>query len=173
MIESPKLAELKKELNFLQAPELKELCLRLAKHKTENKELLNFLLFYADKKETYVEDVKTLIVNEFDNLHPSVYLATKQIRKLLRLCNKHIKFIATKHLEVEIALAFCNEFITHPIVGINQKATLAILIGQLKRLMRVIPKLEDDLQFDYQRQFDDLLNLLKSKKTHFSERDLQ
>ncbi len=173
MIESPKLAELKKELNFLQAPELKELCLRLAKHKTENKELLHFLLFYADKKDEYVEDVKTLIVNEFDNLHPSVYLATKQIRKLLRLANKHIKFIATKHLEAEIVLAFCREFITHPIITINQKATIAILISQLKRLMRVIPKLEDDFQFDYQKQFDDLIVLIKSRRAHFSEIDLQ
>ncbi len=173
MISSPKLAELKKELNYLQAAELKELCLRLAKHKTENKELLNFLLFYADKKEDYVEDVKGLIIAEFDNLHPSVHLATKQIRKLLRLTNKHIKFIATKHLEAEIALAFCKEFITHPIITINQKATIAILISQLKRLIRVIPKLEDDLQFDYQKQFDDLLDLLKCRRKDFSERDLQ
>lgn len=173
MIESPKLAELKKELNFLQAPELKELCLRLAKHKTENKELLNFLLFYADKKEEYVEDIKALIIAEFDNLHPSVYHATKQIRKLLRLTNKHIKFIATKHLEAEIALTFCKEFITNPIISINQKATVAVLISQLKRLMRVIPKLEDDLQFDFQQQFDALLVLLKSRRRDFDERDLQ
>jgi hypothetical protein len=171
MIESPKLAELKKELNFLQAPELKELCLRLAKHKTENKELLHFLLFYANKKEDYVEDVKALIVNEFDHLHPSVYSATKQIRKLLRLVNKHIKFIATKHLEAEIVLAFCKEFIEHPIITINQKATIGILISQLKRLIRVIPKLEDDFQFDYQSQFDDLIALLKRRRT-FHERDL-
>lgn len=173
MIESPKLADLKKELNFLQEPELKALCLRLAKHKTENKELLNFLLFYADKKEVYADDVKSLIINEFNNLNPSIYLATKQIRKLLRLTNKHIKFIATKHLEAEIALTFCNAFISHPIVTINQKATLAILITQLKRLLRIIPKLEEDLQFDYQQQFDDLMVLVKTRRAHFSERDLQ
>ncbi|WP_154647981.1 hypothetical protein [Pedobacter arcticus] len=173
MINSPKLAELKKELNHLQAAELKELCLRLAKHKTENKELLNFLLFYPDKKEAYMEEVKTLIINEFNNLHPSIYLATKQIRKLLRLTNKHIKFIATKHLEAELALAFCKEFITHPIITINQKATIAILISQLKRLNRVIPKLEDDFQFDYQKEFDGLIELLKQKRKDFSERDLQ
>ncbi len=173
MIESPKLAELKKELNFLSAPELKEACLRLAKHKTENKELLHFLLFYSDKKEEYVERIKTLIINEFDSLHPGVYMATKQIRKLLRVINKHIKFLATKHLEAEIALAFCKEFISHPIITINQKATVQILISQLKRLLRVIPKLEDDLQFDYQTQFDDLLISLKSRRPYFSESELR
>lgn len=172
MIESPKLAELKKELNFLQAPELKEICLRLAKHKTENKELLHFLLFYADRKEEYVEDVKALIVAEFGNLHPSVYAATKQIRKLLRLTNKHIKFIATKYLEAEIVLAFCHEFIAHPIVTVHQKATFAVLIGQLKRLNRVIPKLEEDLQFDYQKQFDELMTSLKQRRPYFSEKEL-
>jgi len=173
MIESPKLAELKKELNFLNAPELKEICLRLAKYKTENKELLHFLLFYGDKKDEYVESVKAIIIHEFDNLHPSIYTATKQIRKLLRLSNKHIKFLATKHLEVEIALAFCEEFISHPIITINQKATTGILITQLKRLLRIIPKLENDLQFDYQSQFDDLLILLKNKRPSFSDGELR
>jgi hypothetical protein len=76
---SPKLAELKKELNYLELPEVKELCLRLAKYKTENKELLRYLLFYHDKKEVYVNEIKQLIINEFDDLHPSIYYETHKI----------------------------------------------------------------------------------------------
>ncbi|MBC7652943.1 MAG: hypothetical protein H7098_00550, partial [Oligoflexus sp.] len=57
---SPKLAELKKELNYLELPQVKELCLRLAKYKTENKELLHYLLFYQDKKEDYVNEIKEM-----------------------------------------------------------------------------------------------------------------
>ncbi len=173
MLESPKLAELKKELNFLSAPELKEICLRLAKYKTENKELLQYLLFFSDNKEEYVDHVKAIIVNEFDDLHPSIYSATKQIRKLLRTCNKHIKFLATKHLEVEIVIAFCKEFIKHPIVNANQRATFMVLVSQLKRLIRLIPKLENDLKFDYQTQFDDLLVLLKHTKPYYHESELR
>lgn len=173
MIESPKLAELKKELNFLSAPELKEVCLRLAKYKTENKELMHFLLFYTDKKDEYVESVKTIIADEFDSLYPGVYMATKQIRKLLRLCNKHIKFIATKHLEVEIVIAFCKEFIKHPIISANQRATFMVLVSQLKRLIRLIPKLEDDLKFDYQTQFDELMLLLKQTKAYYHDSEIR
>ncbi len=172
-MESPKLATLKKELNFLEAPELKELCLRLAKHKTENKELLHFLLFYGDKKDLYVEDVKNILTSGFDDLHPSVYTATKQIRKVLRLANKHIKFIATKHLEAEIVSSFCEDFIKHTIATTHQKATIGILFNQLKRLQRIIAKLDDDLQFDYQGKFDELIKLLKQKRPYFSEKELQ
>lgn len=170
---SPKLADLKKELNYLTADELKELCLKLAKYKTDNKELLNFMLFYTDKKDTYVEEVKNLIVTEFDNLHPSIYYATKQLRKLIRTLNKHIKYINTKELELEIAFYFSITFINHPIVAINQKATIGLLYTQLKRVIRVIPKLDEDLQFDCQKQLDELFILLKKNRPSFSKKELE
>ncbi|MFC5283386.1 hypothetical protein [Pedobacter alpinus] len=170
---SPKLADLKKELNYLTAEELKELCLRLAKYKTDNKELLNFMLFYSDKKDIYIDEVKSIIDNEFDNLHPSVYYATKQLRKLIRTINKHIKYINTKNLEVEIAMFFSVAFIAHPIVEIHQKATIGLLYTQLKRILRAIPKLDEDLQFDYQKQLDDLMTLLKKNRPSFSKKELE
>ncbi|MBD3749154.1 MAG: hypothetical protein IE931_06650 [Sphingobacteriales bacterium] len=166
-MESPKLAELKKELNFQESHELKELCLRLAKYKTENKELLHYLLFYQDKKEAYVMQVKELIMNEFDDLHPSIYYVGKQLRKLTRIMNKHIKYISEKHLEVEIALAFCESFIQHPIVKSNYRAIDLILFRQLKRINKLLPKLQEDLQFDYQQDFDAVLKELKLKRPSF------
>lgn len=165
MIEGPKLAELKKELNFLQPAELKEACLRLAKHKTENKELLHYLLFYGDKTDEYAEKVKELLAEGFEELHPSIYKANKQLRKLLRTANKHIKFMASKHLEVEIALHFAQLFLAHPISRNNQKTTQSVLASQLKRIWRLVPKLEEDLSFDYQQQFEQLLAQIKKQKT--------
>ncbi len=50
--------ELKQELEHLSAAELKELCLRLAKFKKENKELLTYLLFEAHDTEAYSRSVK-------------------------------------------------------------------------------------------------------------------
>jgi len=172
-MDSPKLAEIKKELNFHESHELKELCLRLAKYKTENKELLNYLLFYQDKKDDYVAQIKQLITNEFDDLHPSVYYVGKQMRKLTRIMNKHIKYIGEKPLETEIAITFCRNFIQHPIVKSNYKAIDLLLFRQLKRIKRLIPKLQEDFQFDYQQEFDELLIELKKKKPRFDSREIE
>nr|MBC7613740.1 hypothetical protein [Pseudopedobacter sp.] len=172
-MDSPKLAELKKELNFHDAHQLKDLCLRIAKYKTENKELLHYLLFYHDKKNDYVEQVKELIINEFDDLHPSVYYVGKQLRKLTRVMNKHIKYIGEKPLEIEISITFCKCYIQHPIVKLNYKALELILFRQLKRINKLLPKLQEDFQFDYQQEFDELLSRLKKDKPSFNLRDIE
>ncbi|MEO5910796.1 MAG: hypothetical protein ABIP95_07900 [Pelobium sp.] len=170
---SPKLAELKKELNFIEGKELRELCLRLAKHKTENKELLHYLLFYSHQKDIYIHEIKTLISNDLDDLHPSIYYVTKQLRKLLRVMNKHIKFISEKDKEADIVLHFCEEFIKHPIVSTHHKALILLLFRQLKRAHKIIIKLNEDLAFDYQRQFDELIEQLKLKRKSFSLREIE
>lgn len=167
-MDSPKLAELKKELNFHEAHELKDLCLRIAKYKTENKELLHYLLFYQDKKDEYIALIKDLIKEEFDDLHPSIYYVSKQLRKLIRILNKHIRYMADKPAEVEVALSFSSAFISHPIVKSNYKALDLLLFRQLKRVKKIIPKLQEDLAFDYQQQFDEVISDLKKKKPSFS-----
>lgn len=170
---NPKLADLKKELNYHEVTELKELCLRLAKYKTENKELLNYLLFYQDRKDDYVLEVKTLLVTDFENLYPSIYYVTKQLRKLTRIMNKHIKYIGEKDKEAEIALSFCELFIDTDLVKSSHKALIALLFRQLKRVNKLIPKLQEDLQFDFQQQFDLLITQLKKKRSSFHLREIE
>lgn len=170
---NPKLADLKKELNYHEGTELKELCLRLAKYKTENKELLNYLLFYQDRKDDYVLEVKTLLATDFENLYPSIYYVTKQLRKLTRIMNKHIKYIGEKDKEAEIALSFCELFIDTDLVKSSHKALIALLFRQLKRVNKLIPKLQEDLQFDFQQQFDLLITQLKKKRSSFHLREIE
>ena len=164
---SPKLSELKKELVFKDPLTLQTLCLRLAKYKTENKELLHYLLFYEDRKEDYVLEVKNLMDTEFDDLHPSIYYVTKQLRKLTRVMNKHIKYIADKNMETELALYFSKLFIEHSIVNSSHKALIGLLFRQLKRVDKLIAKLEEDLAFDNQQQFEELLIKLKKNRPSF------
>jgi hypothetical protein len=172
IMNSPKLNDLKKELQHLDVNQLKDVCLRLAKYKVENKELLNYLLFFENSKEDYIENIKKLIVNEFDDLHPSVYYVKKQLSKLIRIINKHIKFIGEKDKEIDIVLSFCDEFIKHPVVKAGYKALSMILYRQLKRANKLIPKMNDDLAFDYQNMFDDLIVNLKKKDKQFSDWDI-
>ena len=50
--------ELKERTGSQEPAELLSFCLRLAKFKKENKELLTFLLFEADDITAYIENVK-------------------------------------------------------------------------------------------------------------------
>ena len=50
--------EIKQQLKETKPTELIELCLRLARFKKENKELLTYLLFEADDLQTYIANVK-------------------------------------------------------------------------------------------------------------------
>jgi hypothetical protein len=169
---SPKLSELKKELGFKDPLALQNLCLRLTKYKTENKELLHYLLFYEDRKEDYVSEVKNLMAAEFNDLHHSIYYVTKQLRKLTRIMNKHIKYISDKNVETELALYFSELFIDHSIVNSSHRALIGLLYRQLKRSDKLIGKLEEDLAFDYQQQLDTLLFKLKKNRPSFQSYEI-
>src|SRR6478736_2918206 len=92
--------ELKQELQSVAPGRLLELCLRLAKFKKENKELLTYLLFESHDEEAYIQSVKAMIDEGFDELgHTSVYLTKKSLRKILRLTNKYIRYTGSKQAE--------------------------------------------------------------------------
>ena len=57
--------ELKQELQASSSKQLIELCLRLAKFKKENKELLTYLLFEANDEAAYIQSIK----NEIGRAH--------------------------------------------------------------------------------------------------------
>ena len=63
--------ELKKELETRNQAQLLSFCLRLAKFKKENKELLTFLLFEAGDIAAYVENVKQETNGLFSEINPS------------------------------------------------------------------------------------------------------
>lgn len=152
--------ELKKEMLSLPHAELVEICLRLAKFKKENKELLSYLLFDASYPETYLDQVKAYIDAEFDAMGaPNAWAAKKTIRKILRVTNKHIKFTQSKTAEIELLLHFCRklrragDLIRHSVQLGNLYAQ------QLKKVGKAIEGQHEDLQYDYLRQLDQLLKV--------------
>ncbi len=71
--------EIKNALKALDAKAVTELCLRLARYKKENKELLTFLLFEADDLPAYIKGVNEEIDEGFGGLNTtSVYFAKKR-----------------------------------------------------------------------------------------------
>ncbi len=144
--------EIKQELITLPASALAELCLRLAKFKKDNKELLTYLLFEASDQAAYVENVKKEIDLGFEELpKPNLYLTKKSLRKILRTTAKEIRYMGSPQAEVELLTYFCSK-IKGSDIPIHKNAVLNNLYQQqLKKIRGVIATLHEDLQYDYLR----------------------
>lgn len=145
--------EIKQELNVVPPAKLLDLCLRLAKFKKENKELLNYLLFEAHDENAYIEKIKDEITVHFSEINQSnLHFVKKALRKILRITVKYIRHTGSKQAEVELLLYFCSILITSSI-PINKSTALTNLYqSQLKKVAKVIATLHEDLQYDYLKQ---------------------
>jgi hypothetical protein len=153
-----KLTGIKKELSGLSVQQLTDICLRLAKYKKDNKELLNYLLFDADNPLAYADQVKVFLEDEFKTLPRHYYQSSKTLRKILRLMNRHAKYTASKQVELEMLIWFCRSFIKYADTKTSHKPLQALFIRQLDKIKTVLPKLHEDLQYDYTREFETLLD---------------
>lgn len=141
----------------LSVQQLTETCLRLAKYKKDNKELLHYLLFDAADPLHYAEQVKAFLEDEFRALPRPYYQSSKTLRKILRLMNRHAKYTASRQVELEMLLWFCINFLKYADTSSSHKPLQALFIRQLDKIKGLLPKLHEDLQFDYTREFDALM----------------
>ena len=85
--------QIKDELKHRSQSELMELSLKLARFKKENKELLTYLLFEAHDEESYIQSVKGLVDDLFDQINTkSFFYIRKSVRKILSLTKKYIRY---------------------------------------------------------------------------------
>ncbi len=144
------IAEIKTELKLKTATELADLCLRLARHKKENKELLHYLLFEKDDLETYIENVKEEMDNSFSEVSTTnAYFAKKSLRKILRTANKHIKYTGSKEAEATLLIHFCAGFKNLKLASNKNTALTNIFNSQIKKIESAIASMHEDLQHDY------------------------
>lgn len=142
--------EIKHELAELPHSELLSICLRLAKYKKENKELLNYLLFEAQDEQAFINVVKTEINDEFDGINQSnLYYAKKSIRKILRITNKYIRYTASKETEIILLQHFCVVLKDAGIAIKKSTALINLYQAQIKKIKAAIATLHEDLQYDY------------------------
>lgn len=153
------ISELKQELTALPPKQVLELCLKLAKFKKENKELLNYLLFEAHNEQGYVETIKLEMDEQFEELpKANWYQAKKGLRKILRGVAKYSKHTGTKESEVEMLLHFCNNLKFSGIRFRSYKALSSLYDQQIKKLNTLVEQVHDDLRFDYKKQIEQLLS---------------
>jgi len=151
--------EIKTELEQGNTKELISLCLKLAKFKKENKELIAFVLFERGNIAAYIEKINAETKGYFGDINSSnTYYIKKSIRKILRHINKHIRFISTKQAEAEIRICFCNCMIDAAMPFHKSKQLLKIYDGQLSKIAGVLSNLHPDLQYDLKKQIKVRIN---------------
>ncbi|MEO9100659.1 MAG: hypothetical protein ABI267_10080 [Ginsengibacter sp.] len=147
------ISEIKKELERQEVTELLEVCLRLAKFKKENKELLSFLLFESDDVSYYIQKVKNEVEEQFLQINKSnIYFVKKSVRKILRNVNKQIRFSGSKQLEAELLIHFCNCIVTSSIQVNNSRQLQNLYENQIKKIQDALSLLHPDLQYDLRKQ---------------------
>ena len=154
---TPSIHEIKQELVTLKAAEVTALCLRLARFKKENKELLSYLLFEAQDEQHYIKNIKQEIKELFAEINLShLYFAKKTLRKILRVINKHSRYSGSKQTDLELRIFFCQQLKASGI-PFQQNAVLGnIFNGQLKKINAALATLHEDLQHDYQKEISAL-----------------
>ena len=151
------LSELKAELTSLKPPEVMALCMRLAKYKKENKELLTYLLFEANNEQGYVDGIKAEIDLGFEGMNRNnLYFVKKSLRKTLRIANKYIKYSGSKQTEVEILIYFCSK-LKNSGISIKTSIILSNLYQrQIQRIKKALSTLHEDMQYDYKEDLESL-----------------
>ena len=163
------LQDIKKELQHLSGLQIAELCLRLARHKKENKELLAYLLFEADNEAAFIEKIKAEIGFMFSQLPIRSYDAAKYLRKILRLIGKYTKFMTSKEAEIDLLLNFCTNYIQYADRRTSYKPLRLILIRQIEKIRTAIGKLHEDLQFDFINDYNLVLDDAEKKLSWFDK----
>jgi hypothetical protein len=142
--------EIKEELKSLPPSRLAELCLRLAKFKKDNKELLTYLLFESADETAYIDSVKKEIDEEFSGLpKPNLYLTKKSLRKILRTTSRQIRYTASAPAEAELLTYFCRKIRDSRIPIEDSPVLLNLYRQQLKKIRGIISTMHEDLQYDF------------------------
>ena len=149
--------ELKSELGNTPPEQLVELCVRLAKFKKENKELLTYLLFEAFDENAYIENIKKEVIAQFEEINmSSLYFAKKSLRKILRTLNKFIRYTGNTETEVKLLLFFCRT-LKDSGIPIKRNAVINNMYqGQLKKIAKAISTMHEDLQYEYVKELEEL-----------------
>lgn len=147
------ISTLKKELSTLPAGDVVDICMKLAKFRKENKELLSYLLFDANNELEYIRSIKDEIDLNFSEINKSqLYFAKKSIRKILKTTTKYIRYSSHKQTEVELLIHFCSNLKKSGIPFQSNNALSNLYKNQVRKVQAAISTLHEDLQHDYKEE---------------------
>ncbi len=142
--------EIKIELENLPPSRLLEVALKLARFKKENKELITYLLFEAHDEPGYIAGVKETLHLLFTEVNvKNLYITKKNLRKIIRIGNRYIKYSSDLVTEVEVLIYIAEEIRQLDIDLTRSTALHNIYLSLEKKINRNISLLHEDLQYDY------------------------
>ncbi len=149
--------EIKSALSEQSPTQLIDLCLRLARFKKENKDLLTYLLFEEQDEDAYIQSAKKVIDEGFQTLNiQSVYIAKKNLRKIIRITNKFIKYSGIDTTEITLLIYVCRCIQESGLKLNNSVALKNIYLSLLKKISTKISGMHEDLQYDYNKEIKQL-----------------
>ena len=151
------ISELQKELCTLKPKQVFEIALKIAKHKKENKELLAYLLFFANNENAYVENLKIEIDTLFSEINrKSAYTTKKGLQKVVRIMNRYINYSEIQQTELELRIYFCKKVNTQRISLDISPIISNLYYREIEKIKAVYSKLHEDLQYDYKNELEKL-----------------
>ena len=149
--------EINQELTYRTPKELRDLCLRLARFKKENKELLTYLLFESSDEQSYIESVKREIDDQFAHINrKSYYLMKKSVRKILSTTRKYIRYSLKKQTEVDLLIYFCTKLKALSPSIKKSPGLLSLYNRQIDGIIVKVSLLHEDLRHDYGLELNEL-----------------
>jgi len=149
--------EISGELLNLSPKELRDLCLRLARFRKENKELMTYLLFEAADEEAYIESVKKEIDIQFGKVNRnSYYFIKKGVRRILVNTRKFIRYSHNKKTEIDLLIYFCTKLkkFTPSVKG--NTALRNLYLKLVAEIRKKLGSLHEDLLYDYEMELEAL-----------------
>lgn len=157
--------DIKKELKELPPKKVMELTLRIARFRKENKELLTYLLFEAGDEAGYVSSLKLEIEEMLSSVEKGpISPVKKQLRRIIRLINRHVRYTGTKVSHVELLLHFCEKLKGHDQDLLSSSKIYSLYEMQLHKVRKLLPDVDDDLQYDYEQKINSLTEEVPKKK---------
>ena len=151
------ISELKKSLARLDHDDLLAACIRLAKYKVDNKELLTYLLDKSSDERAYADEVCAELSLQLPDTRT---LHKKTMRKVVRLMDKWIRYSGNKETEIEVRIHFCRLFVDRRIEFGRCRVKANMYATQLKKIDKALESVHPDLQFDFQYQMEGLRGFL-------------
>ncbi|WP_439482323.1 hypothetical protein [Cyclobacterium plantarum] len=153
----PSLSTIRKELQHKEPKELIELILHLSKLSRDNKAFLYFKLFDTETSTLFIDTLKEeLEIAFFKANKNNYYLAKKSAQSIRKILNKNLKLTKDPTARIEIISFFCKKLqefgyleYRHPVI----ENLYALQVGKVEKL---IEKLHEDLQYDYQKLLETL-----------------
>ncbi|MFG0262639.1 MAG: hypothetical protein ACF788_09640 [Novipirellula sp. JB048] len=152
------ISQLKKALAELDHQELLEACLRLARFKVDNKELLTYLLMQSEDERGYADQVCAALDAQLPN---ATRIHKKTLRKIVRWMDKRLRYSGDKETELQVRIHFCRRFVDRQIRFGSCRVSANMYTTQLKKIDKAIEKVHPDLQFDFRQEMDGLQSPLR------------